>query len=112
MISVPQQDPLIYRTLTEGPLWDQMLHVVDELLASQSRVTYYNLKHEIMGLKDVENLEELLAQEPEFVFTPATEDGQKIFSKLKNGYNFKSRALRRKVQNMLPKQKQQPVKIS
>jgi len=65
-----------------------------------------------MGLKDVENLEELLAQEPEFVFTPATEDGQKIFSKLKNGYNFKSRALRRKVQNMLPKQKQQQAKIS
>ncbi len=75
MISVPQPDPLIYRTLTDGPLWESMLHVVDELLASQSRITYYNLQNEIMGLKDIENLEELKAQEPEFVFQPATQDG-------------------------------------
>ena len=105
----PQEDPLVYRKLIEVPLWSRTIHAVEEMLNSESRSTYYNLKSLIRELKDVETPEQIQAQRTEFVFEPATQDGRKVFNAIKNGQNLKTissssnRASQRKMNKILPK---------
>lgn len=39
----PQLDPLVYRKLIRGELWEKMNYVIDEMLNSEARGTYYKL---------------------------------------------------------------------
>ena len=49
-----QADPLVYRKLIEGPLWDQMDKVIDEMISQECCASYWNLQDHIGKLKDVE----------------------------------------------------------
>ena len=40
----PQLDPLVYRKLIKGELWEKMNYVIDEMLNSEARGTYYKLQ--------------------------------------------------------------------